>query len=215
MKRINMIAIIDYEAGNLKSVERAIKKLGIPCCTTQDKEEVLRAERVIFPGVGAAGKAIADLRHLGLDKTLVQVFEKGTPLLGICLGAQIILERSQENNTECLGLLKGEVKLFPQSLFAGGNERLKIPHMGWNDVRLRKGHPVLQGVMPADEFYFVHSYYPVPASDRDIIGTTTHGIEFDSIIGYKNLIATQFHPEKSGKPGLRILENFSSWSGRY
>ena len=209
-----MIAIIDYKAGNLKSVERALKKLGFTCRITHDKEEVLNSKRIIFPGVGAAGKAIADLRHFGLDKALTQAFEAGTPVLGICLGAQIILERSDENNAQCLGLIKGNVKLFPLPHFSAKNERLKIPHMGWNDVHLVKRHPVMEGIRPQDEFYFVHSYYLMPASDRCVIGTTDYGIEFPSIIGHKNLIAMQFHLEKSGPPGLRILKNFCMWNGR-
>ena len=209
-----MIAIIDYKAGNLKSVERALKKLGFACRITHDKEEVLNCKRIIFPGVGAAGKAIADLRHFGLDKALMQAFEAGTPVLGICLGAQIILERSEENNAQCLGLIEGKVKLFPLPLFSGENERLKIPHMGWNDVHLAKKHPVLEGIRPQDEFYFVHSYYPMPDSDACVIGTTDYGIEFPSIVGRKNLIAMQFHLEKSGPPGLRILKNFCMWNGR-
>lgn len=209
-----MIAIIDYKAGNLKSVERALKKLGFTCRVTHEKEEILGSERIIFPGVGAAGKAMDDLRHLGLDKVLRQAFEHDKPILGICLGVHIILDRSEENNAQCLGLIEGDVRLFPAPLISGDNERLKIPHMGWNRVRLIKKHPVLEGIMPEDEFYFVHSYYPMPASEEAIIGTTDHGIEFPSVIGHKNLIAMQFHPEKSGTPGLRILENFCTWDGR-
>lgn len=209
-----MIAIIDYKAGNLKSVERALKKLGFVCRVTHDKEEILGSERIIFPGVGAAGKAMDDLRHLGLDKVLRQAFEHDKPILGICLGVHIILDRSEENNAQCLGLIEGDVRLFPAPLISGDNERLKIPHMGWNRVRLIKKHPVLEGIMPGDEFYFVHSYYPMPASEEAIIGTTDHGIEFPSVIGHKNLIAMQFHPEKSGTPGLRILKNFCTWDGR-
>lgn len=210
-----MIAIIDYEAGNLRSVERALRSLGFRCRTTQDREEICSAERIILPGVGAAGKAIADLRNLGLDKALQQAFKDGKPILGICLGAQIILDRSEENNTECLGLIKGEVKRFPQPLFSSGHERLKIPHMGWNGAQLIKPHRVLKGILPGDEFYFVHSYYPLPESGDCVMGTTDYGIEFPSIIGHNNLIAMQFHPEKSGKPGLRILENFGNWDGHY
>jgi len=210
-----LIAIIDYKAGNLKSVERALKKLGFSCCITHNNEEILNSQRIIFPGVGAAGQAIADLRHLGLDKALKQGFENGKPILGICLGAQIILDKSEENSARCLGLISGEVKLFPSPLFPEENERFKIPHMGWNSVHLVKGHPVLEGIKPADEFYFVHSYYPVPASDKCLIGTTGYGIEFPSIIGCKNLIAMQFHPEKSGIPGLKILKNFCMWNGHY
>jgi glutamine amidotransferase len=209
-----MIAIIDYKAGNLKSVERALKKLGFACHISNDKKEILSAERIIFPGVGAAGKAMTDLKHFGLDKALSQSFEAGTPILGICLGAQIILEKSEENNTQCLGLIEGGVRLFPSPLFYGDNERLKIPHMGWNGVQLIKRHPILKEVGPFDEFYFVHSYYPMPASDQYVIGKTDYGIEFPSIIGHRNLIATQFHLEKSGPLGLRILKNFCTWNGR-
>jgi len=210
-----MIAIIDYKAGNLKSVERALKKLGFPCRVTQHREQILNSERIIFPGVGAAGKAMADLGHLGLDEVLRHEFKAHKPILGICLGVQIILERSEENDVQCLGIIKGDVKLFPRSLFSEENERLKIPHMGWNRVHLHKKHSVLQGITPADEFYFVHAYYPLPALDGYVVGTTSYGIEFPSIIGYENLIAMQFHPEKSGKAGLRILRNFCTWDGDY
>ena len=210
-----MIAIIDYKAGNLMSVERALKKLGFPCRITQRGEEILYSERVIFPGVGAAGKAMADLRYLGLDKVLREYFEARKPILGICLGAHIILDGSQENSARCLGLIKGHVKQFPQPLSSEENQRLKIPHMGWNGVHLRKRHPVLEGITTDDEFYFVHAYYPLPALDDYVIGTTGYGIEFPSVIGYENLIAMQFHPEKSGRAGLRILKNFCTWDGGF
>ena len=210
-----MIAIIDYKAGNLSSVERALKKLGYGCWITQRREEIVSCERIIFPGVGAAGKAMSDLKRLGLDEVLRYEFNAGKPILGICLGAQIILERSRENEAECLGLIEGNVELFPQPLFSEEKDRLKIPHMGWNGVNLRKKHPVLEGIAPADEFYFVHAYYPLPASDEYVLGTTCYGIEFASVIGHKNLIAVQFHPEKSGKAGLRLLEKFCTWDGRY
>ncbi|MFV9645047.1 MAG: imidazole glycerol phosphate synthase subunit HisH [Desulfobacterales bacterium] len=210
-----MIAIIDYKAGNLSSVERALKKLGYECRITQRREEILSCERIIFPGVGAAGKAMSDLKRLGLDEVLRYEFNAGKPILGICLGAQIVLERSRENEAECLGLIEGTVELFPQPLFSEEKDRLKIPHMGWNRVNVRKEHPVLEGIAPADEFYFVHAYYPLPASDEYVFGTTCYGIEFASVIGYNSLIAMQFHPEKSGKAGLRLLENFCTWDGRY
>jgi glutamine amidotransferase len=209
-----MIAIIDYNAGNLKSVERALRKLGFSCSITHTRKEILLSERVIFPGVGAAGKAINDLRNIGLDKVLEETFEAGKPILGICLGSQIILDKSEENNTQCLGLITGEVKRFPFPLLSGEGERLKIPHMGWNSVQVTRKHPVLEGVKSSDEFYFVHSYYPVPSSDQFVIGTTDYGLGFSSIIGHKNLIAMQFHPEKSGVPGLRILKNFCNWDGK-
>jgi len=188
-----MIAIIDYEAGNLRSVERALKKLGVTCCITQIPQEIADAERIIFPGVGAAGK----------------------PIIGICLGTQIILEGSEENRAECLGLLKGKVKRFPEALQSGKPDgvQLKIPHMGWNQVHFKKQHPVFQGIRKEDEFYFVHSYYPSPERDDQIIGETEYGIRFPSIIGFRNLVAVQFHPEKSGRAGLKILGNFCEWDG--
>ncbi|MDY6881780.1 MAG: imidazole glycerol phosphate synthase subunit HisH [Desulfatiglans sp.] len=209
-----MIAIIDYKAGNLKSVERALKSLGFSCRITHDKKEIMKAERIVFPGVGAAGSAIADLKELRLDKVLKETFAGGMPVLGICMGAQIILRWSEENQTQCLGLIRGEAKRFPSPLLSDKGERLKIPHMGWNSVRLTRSHPVCKDIRPEDEFYFVHSYYPFPSSSENVLGTTEYGLNFPSIIGSKNLIATQFHPEKSGPPGLRILENFCSWSGQ-
>jgi len=209
-----MIAIIDYEAGNLASVERVVKKFGFDCKITQDSKEVLRADRVIFPGVGAAGKAMAELKRLGLDDALKEAFYIGKPILGICLGTQIILEESEEDNTKCLGLIKGVVKLFPSPLIAQDSQRLKVPHMGWNGVIFIKKHPIIEGVNPNSEFYFVHSYYPVPASEEYILGKTEYGIEFVSAIAYKNLVAFQFHLEKSGEPGLKIFRNFCQWSYR-
>lgn len=210
-----MIAIVDYKAGNLRSVELAVKKLGFPCRVTQRPEEILESERIVFPGVGAAGQAMADLNQVGLDTVLKDEFKAGKPILGICLGAQIVLERSEENGAGCLGLIEGEVRLFPQPLLSEKNERLKIPHMGWNGVRILEDHPVLRGLVPDDEFYFVHAYYPLPASEGCVIGTTEYGIVFPSVVGYKNLIAMQFHPEKSGRAGLKILENFCKWDGRH
>ena len=210
-----MIAIVDYKAGNLRSVELAVKKLGFPCRVTQKAEEISGSEKVIFPGVGAAGQAMVDLGELGLDRVLKKELEAGKPIFGICLGAQIILERSEEKSAQCLGLLDGEVKLFPQPLLSDKNERLKIPHMGWNGVHKVKNHSVMEGIVPDDEFYFVHAYYPLPASEEYVVGTTDYGIVFPSVIGYKNLIAMQFHPEKSGHAGLRILENFCNWDGRH
>jgi glutamine amidotransferase len=210
-----MIAIIDYKAGNLSSVQRALDRLGFPCRITLDRAEVRAAERIIFPGVGAAGKAMNDLRALGLDDAIRDGYECGKPVLGICLGAQIILEKSEENDTPCLGLIKGRVVRFPEPLSASGGGSLKVPHMGWNGILLQKSHPVLAGITPADEFYFVHSYYPLPEEDERVIALTDYGIRFPSVIGRRNLIAMQFHPEKSGTAGLRVLRNFCTWDGRH
>jgi len=208
-----MIAIIDYNAGNLKSVERALRGLGAECRITRDREEIGNSERIIIPGVGAAGKAIEDLRRLGLDSALERAFAENKPIMGICLGAQVILDKSEENQARCLGLIKGEVKRLPSPLLSENGERLKIPHMGWNGVTLQRDHPVMKGITPSDEFYFVHAYYTLPASRDFVIGTTDHGLDFASVIGRGSLIAVQFHPEKSGPPGLRILENFCAWGG--
>lgn len=207
-----MVSIIDYRAGNLKSVERALNKIGVPCRITAYREEVRTAERVIFPGVGAAGQAMVNLRELGMDRVLSDYFESGKPILGICLGAQIVLETSQENETSCLGLIKGSTKRFPDALPADPG-RLKIPHMGWNGLKIRQHHPVLEGINPDDEFYFVHSYYPAPSSKECVMAETEYGIAFPSVVGARNLVAMQFHPEKSGPAGLRILRNFCTWDG--
>ncbi len=206
-----MIAIIDYKAGNLASVERVVKKFGFDCKITQDGKDVLRADRIIFPGVGAAGKAMANLKRLGLDDVLKEAFYMGKPILGICLGTQIILEESEEDNTKCLGLIPGKAKSFPNPLIAQDNQRLKVPHMGWNGVSFTKKHQVIEGIGPNSEFYFVHSYYPVPASADYILGKTEYGVDFVSAIAYKNLVAFQFHLEKSGEPGLKIFNNFCRW----
>jgi glutamine amidotransferase len=200
------LVIIDYQAGNLTSVVRSFKALGVEGRVTQEPAQVAAASRVVFPGVGAAGKAMATLKDLGLDRALQESFRKGTPILGICLGAQIILEYSEENdNTPCLGLLPGRTRSLPRQ--AG----LKIPHMGWNQVRFLKPHPVFQGLPEEAEYYFVHSYYPDPAQAAMVLGVTEHGIRFPSALGWRNLVATQFHPEKSGRFGLKILENFLAW----
>ncbi|MDO9264716.1 MAG: imidazole glycerol phosphate synthase subunit HisH [Desulfosalsimonadaceae bacterium] len=207
-----MIAIIDYKAGNLASVSRAFSHIGVENIITNDIRIIESAERVVFPGVGAAGSAMKSLIRLGLDKALRHALDSGKPVLGICLGTQIILQTSQENQTLCLGLIDGCARAFSESFKSGGITGLKIPHMGWNRITLQADHPVFAGIRPDDEFYFVHSYYPSPDHANQVIATTEYGIIFPSVIGMKNLVATQFHPEKSGKPGLRILKNFSGWS---
>jgi glutamine amidotransferase len=203
-----MIAIIDYSAGNLTSVKRALDHLGIPSVITADLKLIRAADRVIFPGVGHATAAMAVLKERGLDQALRQAFEAGTPILGICLGTQIILSRSDEGDTTCLGLIEGKVPRFSLS-----NPALKVPHMGWDSIVLKTSHPVLRDIKSDDEFYFVHSYYPEPVQPRTVVATCDYEIEFAAIIGERNLIGTQFHPEKSGPAGLSILMNFSTWDG--
>lgn len=204
-----MIAIIDYKAGNLTSVLRSLNALGVPGEVTQDPAVVARASRLIFPGVGAAGRAMTTLRELRLDQALIKAFHEGVPILGICLGAQIILDYSEENDTLCLGLLPGRTRALPRR--AG----LKVPHMGWNKVRFLRPHPVFAGLPPAAEYYFVHSYYPAPSQPSMLLGLTEHGLEFSSAVGWCNLVATQFHPEKSGRFGLQLLRNFLGWDGSF
>jgi glutamine amidotransferase len=202
-----MITIIDYEAGNLRSVERALRHLDIACRITSSAEEILSSDRVIFPGVGAAGKAMEVIRSRNLLQVIHAVIARKTPFLGICLGAQILLDRSEENNAECLKIISGTARKFT-------GESLKIPHMGWNNLSVSCPHPILEGIDPEAQFYFVHSYYPEPAKLENIIATTDYGVRFASVIGSANVVATQFHPEKSGREGLRILENFSKWNGK-
>ena len=207
-----MIGIVDYRAGNLTSVARALDSLDEPCIITHDFKLLDNASHIIFPGVGAAGTAMANLQQSGLDGHLQKWVRGGKPVLGICLGAQVIFERSEEDDIPCLGIVPGEVKRFPADLREGG-QRLKIPHMGWNGVSFRKDHPVFAG-FPADaEFYFVHSYYPVPADVAWAAGWTDYGIRFCSAVARGNLVAVQFHPEKSGPPGLSLLANFCRWGG--
>ncbi len=208
-----MIGIVDYRAGNLTSVARALHALNLPCEITGDPARLDRAERIIFPGVGAAGEAMANLQASGLDGWIRRWVGDGRPVLGICLGTQVIFEKSEEDGgTLCLGILPGVVRRFPSGLEEGG-EKLKIPHMGWNSVHFLKGHPVFAGIPTEAEFYFVHSFYPDPADRERIVGETRYGIPFGAAVAYRNLVAVQFHPEKSGRPGLQILENFSRWRG--
>lgn len=206
-----MIAIIDYDAGNLASVSRAVSHLGMPNVITKNIDEIKAAQRIIFPGVGAAGAAMESLKRSGLDMIIKQEFAAGKPILGICLGTQIILSHSEENNTPCLGILDGIVRAFEPANRLKAGQKLKIPHMGWNGIRIEQSHALLSGVGSDDEFYFVHSYYPEPQDSASVIAVTDYGISFASIVGFKNLFATQFHLEKSGRPGLKILDNFCKW----
>jgi glutamine amidotransferase len=207
-----MIAIINYNAGNITSVARALQNIGQDFVITDQTKKLDAASHVIFPGVGAAGEAMAYLREKKLDVWLKNYIKTGQPLLGICLGTQIILDYSEENKTECIGLVSGSTKRFPEELTSEG-QALKIPHMGWNSVTFLRSHPVFQGVSPDAEFYFVHSYYPAPSDDATVLGTTEYGMTFCSVLAKDNLVAMQFHPEKSGRPGLQILKNFCVWRG--
>ncbi len=207
-----MIAIINYNAGNITSVARALQNIGQDFIITDDTKTLDAASHVIFPGVGAAGEAMAYLQQKKLDNWLNDWIKLGKPLMGICLGTQIIFDFSEENDTRCIGLVRGSTKRFPDNMLSDGRT-LKIPHMGWNSVKFQREHPVFQNISAGAEFYFVHSYYPAPAQDSVVLGVTDYGIEFCSVLAVKNLVAMQFHPEKSGKPGLQILRNFCAWRG--
>ena len=201
-----MLVIVDYKAGNLKSVERACSEVGVEAEISGDPEKIRQASRLIFPGVGAAGAAMASLQETGIDEAIREFFNLGRPVLGICLGLQISLNYSEENQTKTLDLISGQVKKFRLK-----ETGLKIPHMGWNTVNVTQQHPVLDRIEALDEFYFVHSYYAVPAKKESVYALTDYEDQFASVISKDNLIATQFHPEKSGRVGLRLLSNFLRW----
>ena len=204
------IAIVDYGAGNLTSVAYALEHLGRESVITRDPMQILAAERVIFPGVGAAGAAMQNLHKLDLARALCQVVAAGRPVLGICVGCQVLFEHSEEDGgTDCLGLLPGVVQRFR---FAPGMQR-KVPHMGWNEVTFHGDHPVFHDLPAASQFYFVHSYYPAPHDAKLIQGTALYGgVRFAAAVARDNLVAVQFHTEKSGPVGLRLLENFLKWN---
>jgi len=208
-----MIAIVDYRAGNLTSVERALNYLGQPCKITDDAGVISSAERLIFPGVGAAGESMRQLRKLGLGQVIRDTVVAGKPFLGICLGYQILFEGSDEDGgVECLGIFPGRVVRFDDGMTEGDSPLpLKVPEMGWNGVSFCKDHPVTEGVPAESEFYFVHSYYPVPQAE-DVCATATYGVKYACGVARGATVAFQFHPEKSGRPGLKMLANFCSWT---
>jgi len=198
--------IVDYGAGNLTSVYNALEHLGIKSEISSEPKKIENAEKIIFPGVGAAAAAMENLNKSGIGNALKSAFSKGTPILGICIGCQIILEESEEDGgVKCLELLRGRAAKFKKE------PNLKIPHIGWNQVNFTKEHQIFKGIPNNSNFYFVHSYAPFDCDAAEIYGTTTYGSQtFPCIIGNgNNLIATQFHLEKSGEIGLEVLRNFS------
>jgi len=200
------VTIVDYEAGNLTSVRLAVEHLGRAALVTADPDRVRAASRLVFPGVGAADAAMDTLRSTGLAEAVTEYARTGRPFLGICLGAQIILERSEEGRTKCLGLIPGLVKRLQVPANA------KVPHMGWNQVTFVRGHALWAGVQSGSSFYFVHSYAPAPSAPEATIGTTDYHGKFTSVLARENVVACQFHPERSGRVGLKVLENFLTWN---
>jgi len=196
-----MIAVIDYGAGNLRSVANAIAKLGYQPSITSQAEDLSQAQAVILPGVGAAGDTMASLRNLGLVRPIKQLIANDRPFFGVCIGLQVLFDGTEEGGWhDCLGVIAGQVKKLPDGL--------KVPHMGWNQVQQRITHPLFEGIPDEANFYFVHSYYGVPEDKSLVAGETEYGIIMGSVIVRGNLVATQFHPEKSGEHGLKMYDNF-------
>ncbi len=197
-----MIGVIDYQAGNLGSVETALRFLRLAYQVTDDPDSLSSYDRLLFPGVGAAGQAMAVLRGRGLDAAVAEWVQRERPMLGICIGMQVALDHSEESDTRCIGLVPGEVRRFPD------DQDLKVPHMGWNEVH-HSGHWLFAGIPSGSTFYFVHSYYPDPQESVQGIAHTDYGVRFTSALEQGSFLATQFHPEKSGEHGLRLLQNFA------
>lgn len=205
-----MLGIIEYGAGNQTSVSRALEHLGIPAMVTADAERLAGCDGIIFPGVGSAGQAMERIRATGLDLALRDLVARKKPMLGICLGCQILLERSEEGDTATLGLLPGYCARFENGMREEDGGLARVPHMGWNSLKTRRESPLLAGLPKDAEFYFVHGYHAVAPEDS-VIATSFHGIEFCAILGRDGLWGVQFHPEKSGRPGLGLLRNFYSY----
>lgn len=200
-----MIAIIDYDAGNLKSVEKALLSIGEQPVITRDYKELLKADKVILPGVGSFGDAMEKLHKYDMVKPIHEIVEKGTPFLGICLGLQLLFESSEEcEGVEGLSLLKGKILRIPDK------EGLKIPHMGWNSLDFKPDATLFQGISKNPYVYFVHSYYLKAADENEVAATTEYSTTIHASVEKDNIYACQFHPEKSGDVGIQILKNFSA-----
>jgi len=201
-----MIAVIDYGAGNLRSVTNALVKLGCQPKVTREPEDVVNATAVIFPGVGAAADVMESLREAGMDEAIKEAINENQPFFAICVGMQVMLSATEEGGlNECLGIIPGTVRRLPAGL--------KVPHIGWNQVRQVSAHPIFKGIPDGSNFYFVHSYYAEPEDASVVTGTTEYGVNLCSVLIKDNLIATQFHPEKSGALGLRMYTNFLDLAG--
>ncbi len=194
------IAIVDYEAGNLRSVQKALALFGVEPIITSDPAHVGDADAIVVPGQGACDSAMKQMRSRGLADPIKEFIASGKPYFGMCMGLELLLDDSDEGSEPCLGVVPGRTKKLPSGQ--------KIPHMGWNEVHFEIDHPVFDGVADNSHFYFVHSYYAAPASDDVVAATTAYGVEFCSAAAWDNVVAVQFHPEKSGDVGLRVYRNF-------
>lgn len=207
-----MIAIVDYSMGNLRSVQKALQKLGFEAEITAEVETVRRADKLILPGVGAFGAAMENLRRASLDRAIRDFIEAGKPFLGICLGLQLLFDHSEETWTSererGLGILRGKVVRFPEGLSDAHGKPLKVPHIGWNALHLIRQDTLFNGIEQGSHVYFVHSYFPEPEDQSVITVLSDYGVPFCCAIQHANIRGAQFHPEKSGTVGLRILRNF-------
>jgi glutamine amidotransferase len=195
------VAILDYGMGNLRSVQKALELLGARAWVAQKPEEAAEAEALVLPGVGAFGDAMANLRRLGFADCILEAVQKGLALLGICVGMQVLFQESEEQGQhQGLGLLRGRVTRFPPGL--------RVPHVGWNQLHIRRQHPLLSSLPDGCYVYFTHSYHPVPADEQVVLATTDYGHEFASVVGHERIYGVQFHPEKSWRVGLTVLNNF-------
>ena len=200
IKEKPLIGIVDYQAGNLRSVQKALEKFGARVLISSEKQDLLNSDAIVFPGQGACDSSMQNLKKKSLDEVLIRLIKDQVPFLGICLGLQLLLENSEEGIEDCLGVIQGNVKKFTPGL--------KVPHMGWNQVEWRIDHPVFKNIPTNQNFYFVHSYYADLVDNSVVAGVTQYGQEFCSAVTFDNVIATQFHPEKSGSLGLQIYDNF-------
>jgi glutamine amidotransferase len=200
------IVVIDYKSGNLRSVAKALEFSGVSPLVTGDPSQLADADAIILPGVGSGPAAMAALKSRELVGPLREYAASGKPFLGVCLGLQLLLDRTEEGDAPCLGIVPGVVRRLPPGL--------KVPHMGWNSVEFQGEHPLFNGIPQGSHFYFVHSYYADPQDQRWVLGTTEYGARFCSVYARDNLFATQFHPEKSGRTGLRVYQNFIAMAAR-
>ena len=194
------VVVIDYQSGNLRSVAKALETAGATPLVTDDASELKSADAVVLPGVGSGPAAMEALQSRGLTGPIRDYVDSGKPFLGVCLGLQLLLEQTEEGDAPCLGIVPGRVRRLPAGL--------KVPHMGWNSVDFNFLHPVFDGLPALSHFYFVHSYFADPVERKGVAGTTSYGIPFCSVYARDNLVATQFHPEKSGSVGLQVYRNF-------
>jgi glutamine amidotransferase len=210
------IAVIDYGMGNLHSVASALEHVAADAdvVVSADAGVIAGADRVVFPGVGAIRDCMGEIRRLGFDRVVREVVASGKPILGICVGMQALMSHSEENGgVDCLGILPGQVRFFGNPLGDAQGQKLKVPHMGWNQVEQTRAHPLWEGIDSGSRFYFVHSYY-IKSERRDCVAATCHyGLDFDVALSDKKLFAVQFHPEKSHTAGLQLLRNFTRWQG--